>query len=162
MKVIAGAESVGNSVFYINRGAWGSVNGLLNCFSSQRLLSRFIAEAFFKCCQIMVDLGQAVGPVAAPNGNIAIADICAVDFIGPFGHVGPGVATFPIGGKRLRGCYRIARLLVNGIEESCAEEIGIVEAKGVDDKDVLFNLAKLRRLRSRAATKVCGCERFSR
>src|SRR6266480_3325196 len=108
MKVTTGAEGVGNGVVYINRVAWGGLGGLLNRFSSRRLLSTLIAEVFFKCCQITVDLRQTISPIATSNGNIAVADVCAVDFISPFGHVGPGVTTLPIGGKRLRGCRRIA------------------------------------------------------
>src|SRR5580704_5466322 len=162
MEVTAGMESIGNSVFYIYRWARRYFGGLPNCLSSRRLLNGLIAEVFRERCLFAVDLGQPVGPVTPSNGDIAIANIFGVDFVGPIGHVGPGVTTFPVGGKRLCGCSRIAGLLVNGIEKSCTKKIGIVEPKGVDDTDVFFDLPKLGRLRTLTSTSACSRQRFSR
>jgi hypothetical protein len=148
-------------VFHLDHGPSRDFVGLLDCSSSPGGSSRFIAKVFFNCRQIMVDLRQAIRPVPPSNGNIPIADIDAVNFIGPFGHVGPGVATFPVGGKRQRTCGRITSLLVYRIIESRPEKIGIVEPKAVEDENVFFRLTELRRLRASAATGSSSRKRLS-
>src|SRR5438270_8934982 len=148
-------------MFYIDRGAWSGFGGYLNCPSSRRRMSKFITEIFFQCRHITVDLGKAVGPVASSTRNIPITDIWAVYLIGPFSHIGPGVAALSIGNKGLRGRCRAGRLLINRIERSCAEEIGVIDAKAIADKNVLCGLAKLGRFHARVSSSPGGQQRFA-
>src|ERR1700746_426570 len=97
--------------------------------------------------------------MATSNRNIAVADIAAVECIGLHRHLGPGVTTSPVGAKRLRGCCRIFSLFVDRIEKSCPEEVSVVKAKAIDDKNVIFDLAEFRRCRSRVATSASSRER---
>src|ERR1700745_2403468 len=132
----------------------------MNCLCSQRPMSRVIAKIFFKCRDITVDFGNAVSPVASSNRNIPVTDICAVDLISPFSHIGPGVAALSIGNKGLRGRCRIGGLLINRIEKSCAEEIGVIEAKAIEDKNIFLRLAKLRRFHARTDSSTCSRQRL--
>ena len=57
---------------------------------------RLLCEGGFERGDVLIDIRQALDPVALTHGGAAVGDVRAVDALGALCHVGPDVAGFSV------------------------------------------------------------------